>query len=264
MSNSIHPSSVIDPKAKIADGVAIGPFCVIGPDVSIGRGTKLHSHVVVDGRTTIGEDNKIFPFASIGTQPQDLKFHGEVTTLTIGDRNMIREHVTMNPGTEGGGGKTVIGNDCLFMMASHVAHDCMIGNNVIMANNATLGGHVTLGDNAILGGLSAVHQFVNVGAHVMIGGLSAVVNDVIPYGLVMGDRAHLAGINLVGLERRGFPREDVSTLLKVFKDLFLGDGTFASRLDRIEKEHANTNLVSDVVNFARAKSGRSLCMPAQK
>lgn len=263
-STFIHPSSVIDAKAKIGVGVHIGPFCVVGPDVTIGDGTKLHSHVVLDGRTTIGKNNQIFPFASLGTRPQDLKFHGEESTLQIGDNNMIREHVTMNPGTEGGGMKTVIGSNCLFMMASHVAHDCIIGDHVILANNATLGGHVVVGDHAILGGLSAVHQFVRIGPHAMIGGMSGVEYDVIPYGLVMGERARLAGLNLVGLERRGFAREDINALMKMFKELFYGDGTFAQRLNEAESEHAGKTLIEDVLAFARKKNSRPLCQPQDK
>lgn len=260
----IHPSSVIDAKAKIGAGVSIGPFCVVGPDVSIGDDCILHSHVVLDGKTTLGKGNKIFPFASIGTRPQDLKFHGEQSTLIIGDRNMIREHVTMNPGTEGGGMKTTVGNDCLFMMASHVAHDCMIGNNVILANNATLAGHVTIGDHAILGGLSAVHQFVRIGAHAMIGGMSGVEYDVIPYGLVMGERARLAGLNLVGLERRGFERDDINSLMKAFKDIFYGEGTFADRLKKAEADHSGKKLVDEMLAFAHTKNSRPLCQPTRK
>lgn len=262
----IHPASAgtVHPAAKIGAGAYIGPFCVVGEHVIIGAGTTLHSHVVLDGRTTIGENCTIYPFASIGTRPQDLKFHGEHSTLTIGDRVTIREHVTMNPGTEGGGMKTVVGHDCLFMVGAHVAHDCIIGDHVILANNATLAGHVTVGDYAILGGLSAVHQFVRVGAHAMIGGMSGVEYDVIPYGLVMGERARLAGLNLVGLERRGFPREDVAALMKVFKDVFYGAGTFAGRLSQAQAEHAGKPLIEDVLSFARTKNNRPLCQPQQK
>jgi UDP-N-acetylglucosamine acyltransferase len=260
----IHPTAVVDPKAQIGAGVSVGPFCLIGPNVRIGDHTTLHSHIVLDGHTIIGRENHIFPFASIGTRPQDLKYHGEESTLTIGDRNMIREHVTMNPGTEGGGMKTVVGNDCLFMVGAHVAHDCQIGDHVILANNATLAGHVSVGEHAILGGLSAVHQFVRIGAHAMVGGMSGVEYDVIPYGLVMGDRARLAGLNLVGLERRGFAREDINALMKVFKDLFYGEGTFAERLNKVESEHGSKTLISDMVAFARAKNSRPLCQPQQK
>lgn len=260
----IHASAVVSPKAKIGEGVSIGPFCVIGDHVSIGDRTVLHSHVVLDGHTTIGADNQFFPFCSIGTRPQDLKFGGEASTLVIGDRNMIREHVTMNPGTEGGGMKTVVGSDCLFMVGAHVAHDCIVGDHVILANNATLAGHVTIGDYAILGGLSAVHQFVRVGPHAMVGGMSGVEYDVIPYGLVMGDRARLAGLNLVGLERRGFPREDINTLMKGFKDLFFGGGTFAQRLQAVNDKYAGQGLLGDVLKFATTKNSRPLCQPQQK
>jgi UDP-N-acetylglucosamine acyltransferase len=260
----IHSSAVISPQAQIGAGVSIGPFCVVGDHVSIGDGTVLHSHVVLDGHTTIGRDNKFFPFCSIGTAPQDLKYHGEPSTLTIGDRNTIREHVTMNPGTEGGGMKTVVGNDCLFMMSAHVAHDCIIGDHVILANNATLAGHVTVGDHVILGGLSAVHQFVRIGAHAMIGGMSGVEYDVIPYGLVMGERARLAGLNLVGLERRGFARDDINALMKVFKDLFYGQGTFASRMEFAQTTHSGKTLIEDVLAFARIKNSRPLCQPKEK
>lgn len=261
----IHPLAIVDEKAKIGAGCHIGPFCVIGPNVELGAGSVLHSHVVIDGNTKIGRENQIFPFAVIGTRPQDLKFKGEDSQLIIGDRNRIREHVTMNPGTEGGGNKTIVGSDCLFMVAAHVAHDCIIGDHVILANNATLAGHVVIGDHAILGGLSAVHQFVRIGEHAMIGGMSGVEYDVIPYGLVMGERARLAGLNLVGLDRRGFAREDVNTLMRVFKELFLGDGTFAQRLDKVEADYSGEDsLVADVVAFARSKGSRPLCMPAQK
>ncbi len=260
----IHSSSVVSAKAKIGAGVTVGPFCVIGDNVQIGDGTVLHSHIVLDGHTTIGRDNTIFPFASLGTRPQDLKFHGEQSVLTIGDGNMIREHVTMNPGTEGGGMKTTVGNDCLFMVGAHVAHDCIIGDNVILANNATLAGHVTVGDHAVLGGLSAVHQFVRIGAHAMVGGMSGVEYDVIPFGLVMGDRARLAGLNLVGLERRGFAREDINALMMVFKDLFYGDGTFAERLAHAQNAHTGKTLIEDMLAFARTKHNRPLCQPQHK
>lgn len=263
-STFIHPSAVIDPKAKIGEGASIGPFCLVGPEVSIGANTILHSHVVVDGKTTIGESNKIYPFAVIGTRPQDLKFRGEDSRLEIGDRNVIREHVTMNPGTEGGGLLTKVGNDCLFMVGAHVAHDCILGDHVILANNATLAGHVTVGDHAILGGLSAVHQFVRIGAHAMVGGMSGVEYDVIPYGLVMGERARLAGLNLVGLERRGFPRESINVLMKAFRELFYGEGTFQDRLAHARGQYEGQPLIGDVLMFANAKNSRPLSQPQRK
>lgn len=199
----IHPTAVIDSAAKIGKNVKIGPYCCIGANVEIGDGVELKAHVVIDGQTSIGADSKFFPFASIGLPPQDLKYSGEKSTLTIGERNIIREYVTMNPGTEGGGLETRVGDDNLFMVGAHVAHDCIVGNNVIMANNATLAGHVMVDDYAIIGGLAAVHQFCRIGRHAMIGGMSGVENDIIPYASVLGGRAWLSGLNLVGLKRRG-------------------------------------------------------------
>jgi UDP-N-acetylglucosamine acyltransferase len=264
MTVSIHPSAVVDPAAVLGVDVQIGPFCVVGPHVRLGDRVRLISHVVVDGRTTIGADTVIYPFASIGHAPQDLKYSGEPSELIIGARNRIREHVTMNPGTSGGGMVTRVGDDCLFMMSSHVAHDCIVGNHVILANNATLGGHVEVGDHAILGGLSAVHQFVRIGAHAMIGGMSGVENDVIPFGLVMGERARLAGLNLVGLDRRGFDMDEVRALRSAFRVLFQGSGTLAERIERVEAEFAGASLVSDVMEFIRSRNNRALCLPRQE
>lgn len=263
MTVTIHPSAIVDPAAKLGEGVDIGPFCVVGPDVTLGDGVRLVSHVAVDGRTSIGADTVIYPFASIGHRPQDLKFHGEPSELVIGARNQIREHVTMNPGTEGGGMITRVGDDGLFMMGSHVAHDCVVGDHVIMANNATLGGHVTLGDYVIIGGLSAVRQFVRIGSHAMIGGMSGVENDVIPFGLVMGDRARLAGLNLVGLERRGFKKDDIHALRAAYRMLFGPEGTFAERVDGVGRDFGERALISDVLSFIRAKESRSLCQPRE-
>ncbi|ALG71629.1 UDP-N-acetylglucosamine acyltransferase [Azospirillum thiophilum] len=263
MTVTIHPSAIVDPAAKLGEGVGIGPFCVVGPDVTLGDGVRLVSHVAVDGRTSIGAGTVIYPFASIGHRPQDLKFHGEPSELVIGARNQIREHVTMNPGTEGGGMITRVGDDGLFMMGSHVAHDCIVGDHVIMANNATLGGHVTLGDYVIIGGLSAVRQFVRIGSHAMIGGMSGVENDVIPFGLVMGDRARLAGLNLVGLERRGFKKDDIHALRAAYRMLFGSEGTFAERVEEVGRDFGESALISDVLTFIRAKEARSLCQPRE-
>ncbi|CAO3422129.1 acyl-ACP--UDP-N-acetylglucosamine O-acyltransferase [Azospirillum endophyticum] len=263
MTVTIHPSSVVDPAAKLGEGVDIGPFCVVGPDVTLDDGVRLVSHVAVDGRTRIGAETVVYPFASIGHRPQDLKFHGEPSELVIGARNQIREHVTMNPGTEGGGMITRVGDDGLFMMGSHVAHDCVVGDHVIMANNATLGGHVTLGDYVIIGGLSAVRQFVRIGSHAMIGGMSGVENDVIPFGLVMGDRARLAGLNLVGLERRGFKKDDIHALRAAYRMLFGPEGTFAERVEGVGRDFGDRALISDVLSFIRAKEARSLCQPRE-
>lgn len=259
---NIHPTAIIADGANIADDVKIGPYCVIGEHVRIGAGTVLHSHVAIDGRTTIGENNQIFPFASLGHVPQDLKFHGEASTLEIGNGNMIREHVTMNPGTEGGGMITKVGDKCLFMMASHVAHDCMLGNHVIMANNATLAGHVHVGDFALIGGLSAVHQFVRIGKHAVIGGMSGVEHDVIPYGSVMGERANLGGLNLVGLKRRGFSREAIHALRRTFRELFnASSGTLAERAEKIKAESAGNAEVMEIIDFVLSGSSRSICIP---
>lgn len=261
MTATIHPSAVVDPAARIGEGAVIGPFCLVGPKVELGAGVRLLSHVVVEGRTSVGDGTVIFPFASIGHQPQDLKYKGEPSELLIGRNNTIREHVTMNPGTEGGGMVTRVGDNGLFMMGAHVAHDCVLGNHVIMANNATLAGHVVVGDHAFFGGLSAVHQFVRIGAHAMIGGMSGVENDVIPFGLVMGERARLAGLNLVGLERRGFSKDDVRGLRAAYRLLFASEGTFADRIEEVERQYGEQGLVADVLGFIRSKASRSLCQP---
>ena len=258
----IHPTAVIDPGAQIDPSVQVGPYCVIGPHVCLDKGVTLKSHVVVDGHTTIGEGTTIYPFASLGTPPQDLKFRGEESRLIIGKNNTIREHVTMNPGTAGGDMETVIGDNCLFMMASHVAHDCRIGNNVILANNATLGGHVHVGDFVVIGGLAAVHQFIRIGDHAIIGGMSGVEHDVIPYGSVIGERANLAGLNLVGLKRRGFDRDTIHALRNAYKMLFEDDaGTLAERAEAMRKEYGAVAQVMEIIGFMNAKGSRSLCVP---
>ncbi|HUY68322.1 MAG TPA: acyl-ACP--UDP-N-acetylglucosamine O-acyltransferase [Alphaproteobacteria bacterium] len=257
----IHPTAVIDPAAGIGARVAIGPYCVIGPHVKLGDGVRLVAHVAIEGRTEIGENTVIYPFASLGHPPQDLKYKGEPSRLDIGAHCQIREHVTMSPGTEGGGMVTRIGDHGLFMVGAHVAHDCQIGHHVILANNATLAGHVAVGDFAIIGGLAAVHQFVRIGAHAMIGGMSGVENDVIPYGMVKGDRAHLAGLNLVGLERRGFGREDVRALRSAYRMLFAPEGTMAERLDEVARLYKEQEHIGHVVAFIRERSSRALCQP---
>ena len=258
----IHPTAVIEEGATIGAGCRIGAYCVIGPEVSIGSGSVLHSHVAVAGKTTMGADNQVFPFASIGHIPQDLKFNGEPVSLVIGARNRIREHVTMNPGTGAGGGITRVGDDNLFMVAVHIAHDCVIGNHVIMANNATLGGHVVVGDQAILGGLAAIHQFVRIGHGAMIGGLAGVVADVIPYGSVTGERAHLAGLNLVGLKRRGAGRADMHGLRAAFSEMFEGEGTLLERVTAAGARHAGNPLVAEIVAFVTDETARSFTVPA--
>jgi UDP-N-acetylglucosamine acyltransferase len=258
---TIHPTAVVEKGAQLADSVVIGPYCVVGPDVTLEEGVELVAHVVVAGHTRIGARTRVFPFASLGHQPQDLKFKGEKTTLEIGSGNMIREHVTMHPGTAGGGGVTRIGNNGLYMVGVHVAHDCKVGNNVIMANNATLGGHVEVADFAFLGGLSAVHQFVRIGGHAMIGGMSGIEADVIPYGLVMGDRARLSGLNIVGLKRRGFSRDDIHKLRTAYRLLFAQEGTMAERLDDVASLYQESKPVMDIVSFIRSDSARAICLP---
>jgi UDP-N-acetylglucosamine acyltransferase len=258
---SIHPTAVIEDGAELGADVEIGPYSVVGPEVRIGDGVRLHSHVVVGGRTTIGPQTEIFPFASIGLAPQDLKFSGEESALIIGARNQIREHVTMNPGTSGGGLQTRVGDDCLFMVGAHVAHDCIVGNHVILANNATIAGHVTVGDFAIIGGLSAVHQFVRIGAHAMIGGMSGIEQDLIPYGQAQGDRARLRGLNLVGLQRRDFSRDGISNLRTAYRLLFGPEGTMQERVDTVVELYADDEGVMEVVNFVRADSSRAILQP---
>ncbi len=261
MSVSIHPTAVVDPAARLGTDVSIGPFCVVGGHVELGDRVQLLSHVVVDGRTSVGEGTVIYPFASIGHAPQDLKFKGEPSTLVIGRNNRIREHVTMNPGTEGGGMVTKVGDGGLFMVGVHVGHDCQVGNGVILANNATLGGHVVVGDHAVLGGLCAVHQFVRIGVHAMIGGMTGVEADVIPFGLVKGERGHLAGLNLVGLERRGFPKEQIAALRAAFKQIFHGDNTMAERLAAASSAFPDNPLVAEILSFLGDRTHRALTLP---
>ena len=257
----IHPTAIVAPGATLAEDVSIGPYCVVGEEVVLGAGVTLIAHIVVDGRTTIGEKTRIFPFASIGLQPQDLKYCGEKSRLVIGRHNTIREHVTMNPGTEGGGMVTRVGDRGLFMVGAHVAHDCQIGDHVIMANDATLAGHVVVEDYALLGGLSAVHQFVRIGQHAMIGGMSGVERDVIPYGQVMGDRARLSGLNIIGMQRRGFSREDIQTLRSAYQFLFSADGTFNDRVTEMAERFGGVAPVDDIIAFIRADSTRAICQP---
>lgn len=257
----IHPTAIVAPDATIGADVQIGPYCIVGSQVDLGDRVRLHSHVVVDGRTTIGEETEIYPFASIGLRPQDLKYRGEASVLVVGARNQIREHVTMNPGTEGGRMETRVGDDCLFMIATHVAHDCVLGNHVIMANNATLGGHVEVGDYAIIGGLAAVHQFVRIGAHSMVGGMSGIEQDLIPYGQAMGERARLRGLNLVGLQRRDFSRDDIHELRTAYRLLFAQEGTLSERIDDVVAMYGENSLVMEIVEFIRAETSRAVLQP---
>ena len=261
MSNNIHSTSIIDSKAVIDNSVIIGPYCIIGPNVKIKKNTILKSNVIVNGHTEIGSDCTLYPFAVLGNPPQDLKFRGEVSKLIIGNNNVIREHVTMNPGTEGGGYLTKIGNNCLIMVGAHVAHDCLLGNNIILANNASLAGHVQVDDFAILGGLSGVHQFVRIGSHAMVGGLSALESDVIPYGSVIGNRAYLSGLNIIGLKRRGFSREVIHDLRKAYRLLFAPEGTIQERIKDVSDEFQNNEPVMDIVKFIEGSASRAICQP---
>ncbi len=260
--NTIHPTAIIADGANIGQGTTIGPYCVIGAHVTIGKNCMLHSHVVVDGYTTIGDECQIFSFASLGTVPQDLKYAGEPSKLIIGDRNKIREHVTMNPGTKDDNMETLVGSDCLFMMGSHVAHDCVVGDRVIMANNATLAGHVTIEDHVIIGGLSAILQFVRVGKGAIIGGITGVEKDVIPYGMVSGERGFLVGLNLVGLQRSGLEAAQINDLRAAFKALFESDdGVMSERLSKVANDYQTNSLVNDIVTFIQNKTKIPICQP---
>ena len=257
----VHPTAIVESGARLGEGVRIGPFCLVGKDVALADEVELVSHVAVAGRTSIGARTRVFPFASIGHQPQDLKYKGEPSTLEVGSDCLIREGVTLNPGTAGGGMKTVIGNDCAFLANSHVGHDCNVGNSVIFSNNVMLAGHVTVGDFAILGGGAAVIQFSRVGAHSFLGGMSGLEKDLIPYGMALGNRAHLSGLNIIGLQRRGFSREDIHTLRRAYRLLFADEGTLVERLDDVEEEFAGHPIVKEIVDFIRAGGKRSLCVP---
>ena len=257
---AIHPSAVIEDGAEIDPSATVGPFCVVGPQVVLHAAVELKSHVVITGQTTVGEGTVIFSFAVIGEIPQDLKFKGEASRLEIGKRNRIREHVTMNCGTEGGGGVTHVGDDCLFMAGCHIAHDAIVGNNVIVVNNAAVAGHCVIEDEVILGGLSGIHQWVRVGRGAIIGAVTMVTNDVIPFGLVQAPRGHLDGLNLVGLKRRGVARDDITALRAAFQMLAQGEGTFHERAERLGAE-TESNYVQEIVDFVLADSGRHFLTP---
>ena len=260
----IHPTALIAPGAELGAGVEIGPFCTVGPKVRLGDGVRLISHVVLDGATSIGAGCTIYPFAVLGAPPQHLAHKGEDTRLEIGERNLIREHVTMQTGTVGGGGVTKVGSDSLYMVGAHVAHDCIVGNNVTFANNATLGGHVTVGDFVFMGGLCAVHQFSRIGRYAFVGGGGIVTKDIIPYGSVWGNHAHLEGLNLVGLKRRGFSREAINALRAAYRLLFADEGTFQERLEDVAEIHSGNVEVMEIVDFIRSENNRPLCLPERE
>lgn len=259
----IHPTAIVDPAARLGAGVKVGPFCVIGPDVVLGEGCELISHVVMAGHTTVGPRCRIFPFASIGHAPQDLRYRGEPTTLAIGGDCIIRENVTINPGTPNGKGKTTVGDRCFILASAHVAHDCVVGSNVILTNNVMLAGHCEIGDFAILGGGVGIHQFARIGPHAFIGGLSAVENDVIPYGMVIGNRAYLHGLNIIGLRRRGFTREQIHDLRRAYRLLFAAEGTLTERVVDVAEEFAGHPTVHEILDFIRLGGERSICVPRE-
>ena len=259
----IHKTAIIDSKSKISENVKIGPYAVIGPNVEIGEGTEIQSHVSIVGNTIIGKNNKIYPSASIGNDPQDLKFKGEETKLEIGDNNKIREYVTINTGTLGGGGLTKVGNNCLFMVSAHIAHDCLVGNNVILANNVPLGGHAHIDDNAIIGGNSAVQQFTRVGKSAMIGGMCGVVRDIIPYGIAHGNRSVLQGLNLIGLRRKNIPNKEIMILSDAYKEIFKNEN-LTDNLSSLSKDFKNNELVVEVIEFIEKDKKRPICTPFSK
>jgi UDP-N-acetylglucosamine acyltransferase len=258
-----HPTAVIEAGAKLGADVKVGPYCVVGSDVTLGDGVELISHAVVAGRTTIGAGTRIFPFASIGHQPQDLKYKGEPSTLKIGEACIIREGVTINPGTKGGGMETVVGDRCAFLANSHVGHDCHVGDSVVFSNNVMLAGHCVIGNFAILGGGAAAIQYARIGAHAFLGGMSGLENDLIPYGMAMGNRAYLSGLNIVGLQRRGFLRSDIHDLRRAYRLLFAQEGTLTERMDDVAEEFATHPIVQEILKFIRVGGKRSLCTPRE-
>jgi UDP-N-acetylglucosamine acyltransferase len=259
----IHNSSVITKKAKIGKDVKIGPYCNVGDNVELEENVELISNIHIEGNTKVGKGTKIFPFASIGTAPQDLKYNNEPTNLIIGQNNTIREYVTINPGTEGGGGKTIIGNNCLFMISSHIAHDCRVGNDVIIANNVPLGGHVTIEDSVVIGGNSAVQQYTRIGRLAMIGGMTGVLKDVIPFGLSVGNRNHLQGLNLIGLRRKNYENKKIMNLDKAYKAIF-SSKNLHENLMKINSEFTDNELVKEVINFIAKDKKRPICLPISK
>lgn len=261
MASSVHPNAVVDAAAQLGDNVTVGPFCLVGPQVVLGDGVTLESHVVLRGDLRVGARTRIYPFVTIGYEPQDVSYRGEDSRIEIGADTLIRENVTINPGTARGRGLTRIGDGCFLMVGSHVAHDCSVGDGVIMANLATLAGHVTVGDHAILGGLCAVHQFVRIGEYAFIGGMSGVERDVIPYGLVMGERARLAGLNLVGLKRRGFQRGEIDRMRVAFEGLFHGTEAWRQRVAAVEQDHGELDSVRRILDFVKVDSRRKILHP---
>lgn len=264
MKSNIHNSSVVEDGAQIGEGATIGPFCHIGPNVSLGDGAVLHSHVAIAGHTTIGKSVRIFPFASVGHEPQDLKYQNEVTYLEVGDNCIIREGVTLNPGTAQDKGITKIGNNCVFLANSHVAHDCTIGNGVIFSNAVMLAGHCHVGDYTIFGGGAGVHQFTRIGRNAFVGGMAGVEADVIPFGIALGNRAYLGGLNLVGMKRAGMERSDIHIARRLFKELFSGDKPvreIAQNIRESDTDIATSVAAAAILDFILESTDRSLCTP---
>jgi len=260
----IHSTAIVAPTARLGEDVEIGPYSTVGPDVQLGARVRIRSHAVIEGHTEIGDDCEIYPFSSIGAAPQHTGHKGEPTRLVIGARNLIREHVTMHTGTAFGRGVTTVGSDCLFYVGCHVAHDCIVGDHVILINSATLGGHVQVEDFVIMGGLSAAHQNTRIGRHAFVGGMAGVNHDVIPYGNVWGNHAHLEGLNLVGLKRRGFTREAINTLRAAYRMLFAEEGTFQERLEDTAEVYKSSPEVMEIVDFIRTDASRPLTMPQRE
>ena len=256
----IHPTSIIDSNAKISNDVAIGPYCVIGSGVEIGTKTKLHSHINIKGNTKIGKNNEIFPFVSIGTSPQDLKYKGEKNSIIIGDNNKFREYVNINPGTSQGGTITKVGNNNLLMVYCHVAHDCNLGDNIVLANNVQVGGHVTIENNAIVGGSCAIHQFSRIGNLAMIGGMTGVLSDVIPYGLSIGNRNNLVGLNLIGLRRAKISNDDIKIIQKSY-DVIFSNQNFRSNIDNLNVDLKNNKYVKIIIDFINSDKKRPISLP---
>lgn len=264
MSNKIHPSAVVEDGAIIGADVVIGPFCHVGANVTVGDGVSLLSHAVIAGHTTLGANSRVFPFASLGHEPQDLKYDGEVTTLEIGKNCTIREGVTMNPGTAGDAGKTIVGDNCVFLANAHVAHDCVLGNNIIFSNAVMVAGHCKIGDNVIMGGGAGVHQFCRIGNNAFVGGMAGLENDVIPYGVALGNRAYLGGLNVIGMKRAGLKREDIHAARAAYKFMFSGDITVAQAIDEMSEKIAASPVVSKIVEFVKSGENRALCTPRNK
>ncbi len=256
----IHKTAIVDIKAKISDNVEIGPYCIIGPEVEIGSNSVLHSHVNIVGNTKIGENNLIYPFSSIGTPPQDLKYNGEKNSLIIGNNNKFREYVNINPGTKQGGGITEIGDNNLFMVYCHVAHDCLISNNIVLANNVQVGGHVTIQNNAIVGGSCAIHQFSRIGEYAMIGGMTGVLSDVIPFGLSMGNRNNLMGLNLIGLRRSKVANENIKKIQLAY-ELIFKTSSFRENIDQLNDDLKNNEFVKKILNFINSDKKRPISLP---